>query len=150
MRYYCVNREGDKVTVGLLGMDGKPIKRTPEEHPYSHDPYVVWFKTGDFSKDQGLTCCYTDRLYQQDFSRAAELTKKHFGNSSQHWDDRNPILVENFLREWADDPEIELTMIVHHVNFSSGYPLWSLHYTSPKLRALELSLKKESNVSDPQ
>jgi hypothetical protein len=145
--FYCC--KGDNCAVGLLGLDGNPIERTPEKYPYSHDPYVIWQKTGDFAKDRGATCIYTDRMYQRDFHRIENLVRSYFGNISQYWDDREPEKVEALLREWANDPEIELTMIAHHVNFSSGYPLWSLHYTSPKLRELE-ARQKESNVSDPQ
>ena len=41
---------------------------------------------------------------------------------------RYPKLIEAFLQDWCDNPDIKLVMVMQHCNRATGYPVWSLHY----------------------
>ncbi len=94
-----------------------------ERYHYSYSPFIVW---GEDIPEQG--CVYTDRLFQWDPEKFDKLCLKHFGNVSQYFNDRNHELVEAFLSDYLGK-KVKLGMIVEWCNVSSGYPLWSLHYT---------------------
>lgn len=108
--------------------DGLPRTRSKMTHPYSYDPFVIW-------KDPNLTATntvYSDRLHQWDYKKHNDLCEKHFGNQGQYWDRRAPKAIEAFLRDYNDNPTLELVRIVEYCNASNGYPCWRLDYTESK------------------
>ena len=74
---------------------------------------------------------YTDRLLQWDFAKHDRLCEKHFGDTGQYWDRRDPNLIANFLRDWYDNPEIVLCEVIEYCNVSTGYPTWRLDFWVP-------------------
>lgn len=93
-------------------------------YPYSYSPIIIF---GEENKDDD-GCQYSDRLYQQDYDLTQKLCVKHFGNIGQHFNNRDPKLIEKFLRERLNRPKLKLTMIVEWCNASNGYPYWSFHF----------------------
>ena len=107
---------------GPVDLDGKPVKRTKQSHPYSYDGFVLW---RDGSEDTGHAV-YTDRLSQWDRDKFQRLCKKHMPD--RRWDNAAPGDVQAFLSEYNDDPGLRLTAIMEWCNQATGYPTWSLHY----------------------
>ncbi len=70
---------------------------------------------------------YSDRLVQWDYKKYNELSKKHFGNEGQYWDNRGIKAIENFLSEYFDKP-VKLQRILKGENRSNGYPFWVFGY----------------------
>ena len=99
-----------------------PTIKTKFTHPYSYDPIVVFKKEGEATGS-----CYSDRLYQQDPTKFDELSKKHFGNESQHWNNRPVSQIECFLKDFIGR-KVEIIEIQEQCNQSSGYPLWFFAY----------------------
>lgn len=108
-----------------VDMDGNPVERTPIDHPYTYDSFVVW-RNGD--KKEATGGVYTDRLLQWDWDKHNALCRKHFGDEGQYWSDRDPELIEAFLRDWTENPNLRLIYVLQCCNQSSGFPLWYLAY----------------------
>lgn len=98
--------------------------RSKHSHPYSYDPILIW---GDEHAESSGSV-YTDRLLQWDFDKHDELCKKHFGNKGQYWNDRDPKLIEAFMRDWTDNQNLTLVFVTEFCNQSNGYPCWLLGY----------------------
>lgn len=104
--------------------DNEPGRRTKLTHPYSYDPITQFVD----SSVKGCGTIYTDRLLQWDFDKHDRLCEKYFGNRGQHWDTREPKKIEAFLRDWLDDQNVRLAMVMEYCNVATGYPTWRLDY----------------------
>lgn len=98
-----------------------PIKRTPSEYSYSYDGYIIYRSAPN---DEVNATVWSDRIYQQDSTKFNHLCLKHFGDKGQYFSDRDPKLIQSFLSEYFDKPELKLIFIMQYCNRSSGYPLW--------------------------
>lgn len=105
-------------------LDGQPIERTPESHPYSYEEYVLWKKE---YKEEKARSVYSDRLRQQDHQKEKEVCLAVFGDTGQYFNNRKPEDVERYLSKLLDI-EIKLTAILEACNVSSGYPYWRFCY----------------------
>lgn len=112
---------------GCVDINGSAVRRTKMTHPYSYDDFVQW-RGGENKEANGTV--YTDRLLQWDYGKHNELCKKHFGNEGQNWGQRQPEQIEAFLRDWNDNQDLKLILVMECCNQSSGYPLWRLDYQS--------------------
>lgn len=108
---------------------GNQVKKTKQTHPYSYDGFVT-YRNGRNEDANGTV--YTDRLLQWDYEKTRELMKKHFGNTSDYWNQIKPKKIESFLQERLNDPTIKLVLIMEYCNVSNGYPLWRFDYKSSK------------------
>lgn len=70
---------------------------------------------------------YSDRLFQWDSKKHDEFCQKHFGNTGQYWDRREPDKIQEFLSDYLNEKVI-LCKIEQHTNASNGYPLWRFDY----------------------
>ena len=106
-----------------MGVDefDNPIERRIDEYPYSYDGFVIYRK-GENSKAD--TTIYSDRLLQQDYNKTRTLMQKHFGNSGDYYDSRNPEQIEAFLQDWLNNKNIKIIFIMQYCNVSTGYPYW--------------------------
>ena len=107
---------------------GYLVERTPVEHPYNFDPYVLW-KSLEF--DSSDKVCWSDRLYQYDSALFDRCCKKIWNNTSQNFHNRRHQDVELFLNAYIVDDysdKIKLTAVEECCNFSTGYPYWAFHY----------------------
>ena len=95
------------------------------ERQYDYSPIIIF---GDDTGEETETV-YSDRMLQWDYKKTDKLLMKHFGKRSQHFNDKDPALVEKFLQERFDYPNLKLLMIVEWCNVSNGYPYWSFHFT---------------------
>lgn len=98
-------------------------RKTKFTHPYSYDPIVQYRASGESNGT-----IYTDRLLQWDFEKHDKLCVKHFGNTGQYWDNREPEKIEAFLRDWCDDRGLMLIQVTEYCNQATGYPTWRLDY----------------------
>jgi hypothetical protein len=119
---------------GLVDLEGKPVKRTKQSHPYNYDEHVV---TRMRKNAKEMECAYTDRMFGWGRAKMERLTKKHM--EGYRWDNCPGAQVEAFLREWGEDPGLELVAVVEWCNQATGYPTWSLHWVySAKKRKEQL------------
>jgi len=113
--------------VGPFDEHGNTVARTKQSHPYSYDGFVQWRIE---PQQKASSTIYSDRLLQWDFAKHDRLCQKHFGNKGQLWDRREPKLIEAFLRDWCDDKNLTLVMVMEYCNQSSGYPVWRFDFVS--------------------
>jgi hypothetical protein len=111
------------------GKESLSIK-TKISHPYSYDPIVQFRASSDV---QANSTVYSDRLYQWDYEKHNTLLRKHFGNESQYWDNRNPLKIQDFMRDWNEDQDLQLITIIEYCNVSTGYPCWRFDYYSKSM-----------------
>lgn len=102
--------------------EGRP-RKTKQSHPYSYDPFTIFKIEGECTGS-----VYTDRLYQWDYKKHNALCQKHFGNEGQYWDNREPEVIQAFLRDYLNKPALVLIKIIEYCNISNGYPVWRLDY----------------------
>ena len=101
------------------------VTRTKRSHPYNYDGFVLW--RGGLNSEANSTIC-SDRLLMWDYDKHNKLCQKHFGNEGQYWNQREPKLIEAFLRDWTEDKELKLVFIMEYCNASSGYPCWRFDF----------------------
>ena len=104
---------------------GFPIERTPNKYPYSYDGYVIHRLLPQSEANNTL---YTDRLSMWDYEKKKRLMKKHFVKTGDWWNEHTPAEIESFLRDWCEDPELELVCVMQYCNVSNGCPLWRLDF----------------------
>jgi hypothetical protein len=101
---------------------GKPVERTKEEYPYSYDGFVVW-RGGE--NGEANSTIYSDLLRRWDKNGVLDtLLKKHFGNTGDYWDNREPGAIEAFLKDYLGKNNLRLIFVMEYCNMSNGYPLW--------------------------
>jgi hypothetical protein len=75
-----------------------------------------------------------DRLLMGDWDKYNAVSMRLFGDVSQMWwDRRTPEQVQEFLRQYWDDPELILVKIQKMYNISNGFPVWNFSYRLSKL-----------------
>lgn len=146
-RFKHAYTEADPFTGALClvvddGADEDLIRHDPPwtktSHPYTYDPFTIWGPPYPSKKCNGTD--YTDRLDAWDHAKYARLAAKHYrsGESDYH----RPFdsysckghLIEAFLRDWHEDPQLHLLRVVEYCNPHSGYPTWRLDYVTSKGR----------------
>lgn len=108
---------------------GNRVEKTKSTHPYSYDGFVV-FRAGTNKEANGTV--YSDRMRQWDYDKNKKLCYKHFGNESDYWNNRTPDKIQSFLRDYMNDPDLKLILIMEYCNQSSGYPVWRFDYHHSK------------------
>ncbi len=115
---------------GSLDEFGNPVEKTKFQFPYSYDPFVTW--RSDEKNLNANATVYTDRLYSENYMKYNSLSMKHFGNESQHWNDREPEQIEAFIKDWTNNDKLKLVLVMECCNVSTGYPLWRLDFSTQK------------------
>lgn len=110
-----------------VDLKGNPIERTPNSHPYSYDPYVV-FKLGE--EKEATTAVYSDRIRQWDYQKTKDLEKKYFKDTGDYYTNRNSSDIQSYLRERFDSPDLKLIYMLQGCNVSNGYPYWIFGFKS--------------------
>lgn len=115
--------------VELAGMHLGP--RTKRSHPYSYDPVLQYKKYA--KTPQTAHASYSDRLAQWDHDKFRRLCEQHFkgknGDRGGDWFyQRHPADIEAFLRDYFDQPALELVRVEEQCNVASGFPLWVFWY----------------------
>ncbi len=126
-----VNSLGEVYYSPYIDEHGIPVARTPQTHPYTYDGYVT-YRGGKNEEANGTI--YSDRLLQWDWDKYNLLSRKHFGDEGQYFDNRDPKKIEAFLRDWCESPKLKLIFIMKYCNQSSGYPVWRFDYHDPKVK----------------
>ncbi len=109
-----------------VDLEGNPVARTPQSHPYSYDFYVTW-KKPKADLENIKDAVYSDRLNEYDYQKCQRLKMQHFGNQGDVWDNRSPKKIEAFLSDYYNR-EVELIAIMKGCDVSSGFHLWTFHY----------------------
>lgn len=126
---------------------GNPVKRTPEDFPYSFDEYVQ-YKARDFNPydDSKYSGVYSDRMFGWDHDKYCEACRIAFDNSCvQYFDRRDPKDIEYFLSVYFDKP-IYLKAVLKGCNQATGYPYWVFLYTEK----LEVRYERERFLQEKQ
>jgi hypothetical protein len=149
-----VDMNGMRFDWGMAGCPidehGNAVARTKTSHPYTYDGFVL-HRMGE--NKEAESTIYSDRLMQWDFKKHDELLMKHFGDQGQYWNRRDVKGIEAFLRDWCEDPELKLILVMEYCNQSSGYPCWRFDfaYGPAKRLAIQQEIaagKKEGTCLD--
>lgn len=133
-----LDMQRDKDADKDLGRHDPPL--TKREHPYNYDPFTIWGAPRPSAECNNTD--YTDRLSQRDNAKYTRLSRKHYESGTNSYaqpfafDSHNckGDLIERFLRDWYDDPELKLLRVVEYCNPYSGYQTWRLDYRSTKAK----------------
>jgi hypothetical protein len=106
-----------------------PVVKTKQEFPYSYDGFVT-YRAG--KNEEANQTAYSDRLMQEDYKKARTLMQKHFGETGDWWNSRNPEKIEAFLQEWLGDTGLKLILMMQYCNQSNGNPYWRFDYKKTK------------------
>jgi hypothetical protein len=119
--------------IGYTDEKGVVAKRTKQSHPYSYDPIVQYIHYGAKVKANGSA--YHDRMQSWDYKKYQDCENKHVrqANSSYH----DGTAMQNFLRDYFDDPKLILIHIIEYCNSSSGYPCYRFDYYQVPKPAVE-------------
>ena len=107
-----------------VDLDGTPVRRDPDNYPYSYEAYVTYMC--DYDKDKAKTV-YSDRLYQWDLEKFNNCCDEVFGDHGQYFDNRSPAKINEFLNKYFEK-DVKLTAIMKGCNVSNGFPLWIFMY----------------------
>ena len=124
---YVHQQKNGVIRLGPIDEHGNVVARTKQSHPYTYDGFVQ-HRFGENSEANGTI--YSDRLLQWDWEKHNKLCQKHFGNEGQYWDRREPEKIEAFLRDWCENQELKLILVMEYCNVSNGYPCWRFDYRS--------------------
>lgn len=110
-----------------LDLDGKPIERTPETHPYSYQEFVV-HKSQSFKKTDNMV--YHDRLLQWNRKAFSDAVREVWPEmpESQMFYGKKPEDIERFLSLYFGE-EVNLTAVLQGCNVGNGFPYWVFAYT---------------------
>lgn len=116
--------------------------RTKYSHPYSYDP-IVLIDTGV----KGDASAYSDRMVSWNYDKFyACLGKINTGKGETAFRWGNRELVTSLMREYNDDPGLEVARVVEMCNASSGYPVWLVVYKKgPEVKNSQLSYGASKN-----
>jgi len=105
----------------------RPVNEVPEHWAAPRTQYELKGVTPNGNNDH-------DRLLEADWDKYNEVSMRLFGDKSQMWwDRRTPEQVQEFLRQYWDDPELILVKIQKMYNISNGFPVWNFSYRLSKL-----------------
>lgn len=110
-------------TTVYMTEDGLTFGKTKATNPYDFDP-ITHYVADDVPEDAKVSSLYCDRLKDHYPGTFDELSKKHFGNVRDFWEDRSPESIEAFLQELLDRPTLRLAGIIETCNVANGYPVW--------------------------
>lgn len=119
----------DDVDHDLTGRHSPPW--TKQTHPYCYDPFTIWGEARAHEECNGTD--YTDRLDQWDRSKYERLAAKHY-RGQRPFDSHHckGHLIEAFLRDWHNDPQLRLLRVVEYCHPGTGFPTWQLDYVGSK------------------
>jgi hypothetical protein len=123
----CEGRERD--------YEGNLIERTKREHPYNFSDYVRWAKYrnrkgSDFALQEGQShqSAFSDRMSGWDRDHFEKCFAEHLPIGSGGFRHGNPGAIENFLRAYQRDENLELLRIVDGCNSSTGYEIFRFDF----------------------
>lgn len=120
---------------GGIGRNGEPVERTRAEYPYTFDDYLSYQSAQQTAANDSA---YTDRMRQWDHVKYHSLLRKHFGSEIDHWDGRQPVKIEAFVRDYFDKPNLTLVRIWTCCNQANGFEAWQFEWfdgTKPSIAA---------------
>lgn len=112
---------------GRRGRDGEPVKRTRQSHPYTFDDYLLYETEAPALANDSL---YTDHMYHQEPEKYERLLRKHISTTSNFWEGRSPEKIQAFLRDYCDEPDLELVRVWACCDQSSGADHWQFEFLS--------------------
>lgn len=117
-------------SVMYLGLSGKPVKRTPQTHPYSYDEFVV-FKSKRFDPMDCMV--YHDRMLQWNRAAFSKAVREVWPDKphGQMFNGRKPEDINKFLNLYFGK-EVELTAVLQGCNIGNGFPYWVFAYKALK------------------
>lgn len=121
---YSINGSWEE-TPHYVDLNGKPIKRTPQDSPYSYDEFVIWQdKTADIHK---CSAVYSDRMMQWNSTKFQHCMQTVFGTSGQSFYNSKHTDINKFLNLYFEN-KVQLVAVLQGCNVSTGYPYWIFYY----------------------
>lgn len=121
-----LNEYSDFYSMELMGLNGRPIKRMPEDYPYSYDTFILW-KTDECIEEKSQTTVYSDRLFSWDSKKFSKAYESVWGKTSPYFYDKSIEDIKKFLGLYLKK-EIRLTLVAQGCNHSTGEPFWMFNY----------------------
>lgn len=109
-----------------IGIDGKPVERTPDEYPYSYDTFFVYKAAEIGDLGEGV---YSDRMKIWDENKYKEATTAVWPEKPdrQFFYHCTPREIQKFLCLYLEK-EVTLTAVLEGCNRYSGYHYWLFCY----------------------
>lgn len=97
--------------------------KTIEQYPYNYDPIIRYLKTGikeeDIEKYSGV---YSDRMANWNPNKYQEAYHRYLGHQKiENMCYGNANNVEQFLRDYFDNPKLKLIAVIEYCNTATGY-----------------------------
>lgn len=118
-----------------LDLKGNRVLRTPRSDPYSYDTICI-MKTKHFSpKDE---CFYSDRFIRWfDEDLIAKYRKQlDIDGGDYFWVSNSLEDLSKFI-SLLYGKHCEITAICQGCNWATGYPIWTIYYTSEEAKDCE-------------
>lgn len=103
-------------------LNGNIVEKTPETHPYSYDPFVI-YKSPDFDNSY-ITCADSDRMLLWSPDKFQTAYKEIWGTDSQSFNGKKPEDINRFLNLYFEK-DVKLEAVVQNCNLSTGFPYWT-------------------------
>jgi hypothetical protein len=113
--------------LGGIGRDRKPVKPTRQTDPHNFDDYLSFENAKQPLANDSL---YVDNMEYHEPEKYAALMLKHFNTTSNFWEGRSPEKVEAFLRDYCDEPDLQLVRIWTCCNKASGADQFQFEFLS--------------------
>lgn len=124
-RKNALSKSKSKMSPMAMNIFGEMGPKREQPRPAHWAAPVVMFSTGA----QGNGYNDSDHLWLADSRKYNEVSRRLFGDESQlWWDSRTPQQVEQFLRDYFDNPKLVLVKIQKMYNVSNGGPVWGFSY----------------------
>lgn len=121
MRGYMSNTDGFSM---YRDLDGKPVVKTSETHPYCYDTFVVW--QNNHKRGVG-ELVHSDRIIVLKTMQHSRISRHLWGNEGHSFYNRKPEEIEIYLTHLLGK-RLRLTAITQSCNVAHGYPYWGFHF----------------------
>ena len=79
----------------FVGLNGKPIERTPLSYPYNYDEYVIW-KDENFNEEE-CSAVYSDRFFNGIMKNTINAVRKYLKIKGNNFMKESQKKLKNFL-----------------------------------------------------
>jgi hypothetical protein len=113
-----------QVIPGVTDEKGNLPERTKHSYPYSYDPICQYYDDQHYTQTDGTV--YHDHMQQWDSQKFAACRERYSGRVYDWMSDGR--IMEAFLRDYFDKPDLKLTAIIEYCNMATGYPCFRFDY----------------------
>lgn len=116
----------EKFYSGFINEYDSNVKKTKYDYPYSYDGFIVNRLAPNSEANNTI---YSDKFNIFNKEKYKKLKEKYFPNDGDYWPVNNePLVIQNFLREFFDNKDLKLVFIMEYCNLTTGYPYWRFDF----------------------